>query len=342
MRRFILKTLTYLGALAVILTAVYLWLDPLRTLRYYPRASDEGRDLNYGLGSVHRFEHFNPQRHFDSFIVGSSYSMDWRVADVSRVLGDGRGSWTHLLSGSQNPEAAVRFVDYLIARADSVRHIVFVYDAMTFDDSGDDGNSQFFVSPPALYSGPRKLWQYARLAAYSLHRDMIFGELSHRLWGRFPRQPSLFPHSQWKMHANDTINELYRIGQEKWRDTATYEELVAAEPDRPDNLCYSPYVPRPDSEMESRLRRIAATLATRGIEYEFVIVPDAYGFTVHAPVDSLMREIFGEHYYNMSAEAGHLMTDRRNYYDRGHPRDTVSRYVMRLVAAERERRRQRR
>ena len=109
----------------------YVLLDPFKVLRVYDDYFADGIGNNKGMVSLRAFEAGNPRYHYDSFILGSSVSCHYPVAEWQKLLPPGAVPF-HMDSSEQTIHCMRLYIEYLDTRADAINNVLIVMSPPSF------------------------------------------------------------------------------------------------------------------------------------------------------------------------------------------------------------------
>ncbi len=333
--RFIARTAIYLGGFAAILALFYIVADPLKTLRWYPRYNTDREQINAGVVTLANFDHYNATERYNFFIIGNSLSQYCHIEDWRLFIGDNARPY-HLSSSSQSVFTTRRFLQHAADKADTVRHVLIAVDIYSLSDSTAGLADYYDTDPPGLFPPLMKLPAHVFYATHALNRSVLFGWAVRMVTGHFPKQENAYPRWRQDVAYNAHLNEISWPETEAWLDTATYAEVARFE-QRGERLAAYRYHVESDmlgpgkENVENELRQIRAILDSTGADWRFVILPSSTGAVVSAHDDSVLRQIYGQRYHDMSTAASSARSNPRNFLDPGHPRPAIFREIMRQV-----------
>lgn len=320
MKRFVLRTLLALLP-AIALVALYLIKDPFHVIKpyggnIYTPGDTVGLTVNTGYFSVESFKHFNPQRHYDSFIFGSSVSGYYLIKDWLPHLPQG-SSAMHFNASRETLHGIINKLNYLTRHGVKINNALLVMeDEMLMRQPLD--NDVIYVQHPQT------------------EQDLSWWKF-HQLYFSAFRHPELVAYTLWPNAATtrlvldkgyattDIPNRIEPLNEGYYRHI---DSLIAVDPDRfytPQHVArYSlplkelPCQPKITPEVEDMLREIARILAKQGTSYQ-IIIPPHYGYESMHSIDLYqMESIFGEERVHNYSDDPKLGTDLHYYYDDGH------------------------
>jgi len=319
MRRFILLTLLALAPVLA-LVAVYLVKDPFHVVRPYNGHAYQPGDtvaltVNTGYVSVESYKLYDPDRHYDSFIFGSSLSGYYRIDDWLTHLPP-RASACHFNASRETLHGILNKLHYLTDCGTTINNALLIIEDEMLKRYPLD-NDILYVQHPSTAANV-SWWKFHQLYFNAFRRPQI------ALYTLFP---SLMTHRVLAegfatTDIPDRI-EAYNESYYGWADS-----LIAVNPPAfytPEHLAkYSlpqKLMPCPDkitSGVEQRLRDIADVLSQHEANY-LVIIPPHYGYEAISSDDlAVMTSIFGANRVFDYSHDPVLGNDLHYYYDDGH------------------------
>ena len=320
MKRFVLLSL--LALLPVLLmVAFYIIRDPFHVVKPYKGSINNTADtvqltVNTGYFSTEAFKFFEPARHYDSFILGSSLSGYYRIQDWVRHLPDSVHAF-HFNASRETLIGIRNKLNYLTANGVTIKHVLIVMEDEMLKRQPIDRDVLFVQHPQ---TAPNVSWwefhqlyfnafRHPELVAYTICPNSITTRLA-------------LDKGYATTDIPDRIEELNE-GYYGWADsiincnpeafyTAEHLERYA----HPMTLMPCPDKITPDVEM--LLNDIATILRNQETDYQ-IIIPPHYAWEPISSHDLYTLElIFGQqrvHDYSHDAEMG---SDLHYYYDDGH------------------------
>ena len=320
LKRFVLLSLLALLPV-VLLVGLYVVKDPFHVLRPYdgnaPASTDSVQlTVNTCYVSTEAFRFFEPSRHFDSFIFGSSLSGYYRIKDwATHLPADARPF--HFNASRETLHGILNKLNYLERCGVTVKHALIVMEDEMLKRMPLD-NDVLYVQHP-LTAPNVSWWKF------------------HQLYFNAFRHPELVAYTLWPSPATtqlvldkgyattdlpdriEPINESYY----RWADS-----VIAVNPDEfftPEHLARydqpirkMPFYDKITPAVHELLTGIASALKRHNTDYQ-IIIPPHYAWEPISNSDLYtLRHIFGierVHDYSHDAKMG---SDLRYYYDDGH------------------------
>ncbi len=328
--RFIIKTSIMAITPLLVAAGAYIIFDPFKVLRTYDNYFADGLSTNKGVITVGTFEAEYKANRYDSFILGSSLSCYYNVADWLHHLPAGAVPY-HFDSANQSIGTLRRTVEYLAENVDSLKNALIVLDPYIFRIP--DGQSDMvFLDPPAL----RSEWWYAAYFHYSMFRH-------------FMNLKYLASYLPWRFNDKRADYTELRIFEPQpiiWNRSSNEESIpawddsIAASPERfyashkiviNDNEYYHCHSKLISEQIEEHLQTIASILSAYGTEWHIVVGPNLRHEVLGPEDNETMLRIFGRRYHNLGRELAPMMADSTNFYDNTHYRPVVARQIMDIV-----------
>ena len=170
--RFVLKASLLWVALSVPFVVLYLVFDPMRVLRWHDDMMPGGVVSNKGNITALQYLHNRDSIRYDSFVVGSSLSINFLIDDWLRFLPDGAAAY-HFDSSAMDLEQLELSLKFLAENA-GVRNLMIVWD--TKWDVG-----------PSVFPAPRRALPFVtchrsrRLPGGRVALEPVFGMVFARL-----------------------------------------------------------------------------------------------------------------------------------------------------------------
>jgi hypothetical protein len=330
MKRFVLLSL--LALLPVLLmVAIYIIRDPFHVIKPYNGSINNTADtvqltVNTGYFSTEAFKYFEPTRHYDSFIMGSSLSGYYRIQDWVRHLPDSVSAF-HFNASRETLIGIRNKLNYLVANGATIKHVLIVMEDEMLKRQPID-QDVLFVQHPQTASNV-SWWEFHQLYFNAFRHPEL---AAYTIWPNATTTRLALEKGYATTDIPDRIEELNE-GYYGWADS-----IIDCNPEAfftPEHLArYAQpmrLMPCPDKitpMVESLLNDIATILRNQGTDYQ-IIIPPHYAWEPISSHDLYMLElIFGQqrvHDYSHDPEMG---TDLHYYYDDGH---LISRECARLM-----------
>ena len=315
-KRFVLRSMLALLPVALFV-ALYAVVDPFHVVHSYDGVSVAPGDTlervpNKRYVAFENFKRYNPQRHFDSFIFGSSISSNFLAEAWKPHLPD-TASVYHFTEGAQTLTGIRDELRYLTAHGYPVRHALLIIEEEMLRRPKRYGEMPFI---PHYEVSPEVNRLQFHLLHFNAFRD--FDMMRFKLWPTTALAGKLLEDGK-VAHVPcarvEAMNEDY---------STVLDSTIAANPDAyyadmPWLVDMQP-LPNPmplsiDADAEAVLRDIAAVLREYNIDY-VVIVPPRFRSPALSPIDlAVLCEILGNDRVNDFSADSTLLHDLHSYYD---------------------------
>ena len=320
MKRFVLRSLLALLP-ALLLVALYVIRDPFHVIRPYDGNVNQPGDtvqltVNTGYISTEAFKFYEPTRHFDSFIFGSSLSGYYRIQDWQKHLPDNASPF-HFNASRETLQGILNKLRFLSDNGISVKNALIVMEDEMLKRRPMDRDVLFVQHPQTAPNV--SWWEFHQLYFNAFrHPELI----AYTLLPNATTTRRALDKGYATTDIPDRIEEVNE-GYYGWADS-----VIAVNPE----VFYTPehiarytqpmtLMPCPDkvtAEVETMLTEIADILKSQGTDYQ-IIIPPHYAWE---PVSShdlyKLEQIFGQqrvHDYSHDPNMGY---DLHYYYDDGH------------------------
>lgn len=314
-KKFILRSL--LAALPVfLLVALYAWRDPFHVVHPVTR-STAGQDSvqagnNAGFVAVETYFTHNDERHFDSFIFGSSMSQNYKAQYWKPYLNDS-ASILHFDASAETLEGIINKMHLLNNNGSTIKNALIVIEADMLGRQPLDDNLLYIQHP--LASGWKNWFRF---------HTIYFNAFKNLTQVKYALCPSMFARemqskgmiSDEKGSRIDAINEVFY---------ATTDSLIANDPSKfftPQRMATrkhtfypAPSKPGIDDAVEAQLREIKAILDNNGTSYLILIPP--CNVKPHLTWADLwiMKSIFGQNEVQDLSSHPQFINNEHFYYD---------------------------
>lgn len=329
-RRFILKTIICWLLPTAVLAAIYLAADPMLVLRWHEDMIPDGFIPNKGNVTVKQFEHNVADKKYDSFIIGTSVTIYYSVADWKKYLPDGASPY-HFDSSAMSGGQMLKSVKYLSERA-TMKNVLFVSEVTTLADD-HEGGEYVFATPPELEDNLLKgLATHFDFFCHWYSRGNLNGFVADRLLGTKAVGVNRYPADHRLAYVSD-INEETMPRVDAMLDSLS-KAFEKEHPGWPQSLSDSTYTVMPPvigSRLAGNYREIARILEEKGTDYRFVLAPDRYRRRLNPADSALLTDIFGPHFVDVSRELEWLTCNPYLFYDNVHHRPEMAEIVLERV-----------
>lgn len=314
--KFCLRTL--FAALPVLLfVAFYAIVDPFHTI--HPITTDaQGRDSvivsnNAGFTSVETYLLYNDQYHYDSFILGSSMSQNFKASYWKPYL-DSTASILHFDASSETLTGIINKMRFLNNHGSTIKNALIVIEARMLEKVWPIDNDILYVQHPATTSVLN--WFNAHTLFFNAFRDI--NQVKYALF------PSKYKTALQNKGILSTIapNRIDHLNEMYYKEI---DSIIATSPDKfytPKRIeqmkrTITPTVTRPaiDEVAQARLVTIKEILDKNHTNY-IIIVPPRNTFPQLTWHDLwVMKAIFGEDKVHDFSRHPQLVNNDRAYYD---------------------------
>ena len=315
-KRFVLRSMLALLPVALFV-ALYAVVDPFHVVHAYNGVSVAPGDSleripNKRYVALEGFKHYNPSRHFDSFIFGSSISSNFLASAWKRHLPNSASVY-HFTEGAQTLTGIRDELRWLTSRGFPVRHALLIIEEEMLRRPKRYGEMPFI---PHYEVSPEVNRLQFHLLHFNAFRDLDM--MRFKLWPTTALADKLLADGK-VAHVPcarvEAMNEDY---------STVLDSTIAANPDAyyadmPWLVDMKP-MPGPmplsiDAGAEAVLRDIAAILHEHKIDY-VVIVPPRFRCPALSPIDhAVLCEILGNDRVNDFSGDSTLAGDLHSYYD---------------------------
>ncbi len=306
-----------------LMAGIYFAVDPMSLFRWRKDIIPEFYCPNVGVVSVAEFEHFNPEKHFDSFLIGSSLAIYFSLDHWGKYLPDGASPFNFNLSAMDTRELMLS-VEYLLRHAE-LRNVLIVWETQSFDwmDMADVP----YRTPPQLEKDLSKsLDTHYRFFSSWYGRPFINGWLVKAKCGFRAKGDVKFPKFMQIENFSPERNEASQPVADSLR-AALSDSFLLANPRLADENVKYVYSTlssdKIDPRQEACLMRTAAILDSLGTDYYFVLVPSNKNMVLSPHDDNVLRKAFGDRYILTHPDMTYAVRNPYNYYDDGYHMRTV-------------------
>lgn len=318
-------------ALSLPFVVVYLALDPLRVLRWHEDMMPGGFIPNKGNLSAIQLEHQSALRDYNSFVLGSSISINFLIEDWEKHLPAGSRGF-HFDASCMDLtqlEKGLRF----IGRHCDIDNAVIVW---CLDWSWKTVSDDVINDSTSIFYGVGPRYDDRALAPYVNHWKHFAHWWSGGCINGFVCDSLL--------HTRAKGRNWYPVYKDIVYDPVVNEERSPAKDDSLSALSDSFRLANPDfattpkplirrkNEIDAAamaaLRRIAAFLEQHGTDYYFLLAPNPDGYLPSQRDDAFLREVFGERYIPVQQYLGNYTNNPYYFFDATHFRPEFARIIM--------------
>lgn len=322
---------------SVILVAIYVALDPFLTLReydnYYTEYDRYQPTPNIGLVTIESFDKHYPQEQYNSFIFGSSYSMNYLIEDWKTYIPDDVRSM-HFQSVGESLNSLRLKLLYLIKNGVEIKYALIVLGPRTFE---------FVEHENVMYQNhwridPDRSWIKYQLLAFQqfYSRDYVHSYIISNIDREVGRKYRTEFTTDQFLH-NPVTNEytFYKAELEIANNPSEY--LIRHNIDRHLGTPPQEYHSCVTDHSASDAQAVAEILRQAGTDYIVVIGPRIDRRYIHPRDLKIIQGAFGaDRVFDFSREMVGVADSLNAYYDNeGHYRPWVAREIMRRAYSRR-------
>ncbi|MBA3829815.1 MAG: hypothetical protein H0X33_12820 [Taibaiella sp.] len=334
MQKAILKLLYKLALLLLPLAGIlllYIILDPFKVMRSYKTYMTPGKPqivhLNKDYVSTETFLNNYPIYHYDSYIFGNSRSMFYPVADWDSYIHSGK--CFHFDAYKESLYGVYLKIKYLSGKQIPIKNALIVLDTNLLEVTGNSYvSANLYMKHPLLSGESRLFFQYQFIKAFC---DLKF----------------LIPYIDYKLtakirayvRANDVFDENI-LGYDKVTNEETYigyEQIIKHDSARfykaqekffPQNIIARTSIPVIKEKQKIMLAEIKKVFIADHTNYRIIVSPHYWQAQINPADMEFLRALFGPgNVYDFSG-TNFITTDKHNFYDGGHYRPQVARYIL--------------
>ena len=314
-KKFCLRTL--LAAMPVILfMAFYALVDPFHVVHPITNGVQEHDSLmvsnNAGFTSVETYLLYNDQYHYDSFILGSSMSQNFKARYWKPYL-DSTASILHFDASSETLEGIINKMNFINNHGSTIRNALIIIEVEMLRRQPQE-DEMLFIQHPST-SGAKNWFKFHTLH-FNAFRD--FTQIEH----------ALFPHKyndemrQEKKIASIAPDRIAHLNEMFYGE---FDSIIAQNPDNyfiPELLATRKYhilptaiSPAINDKVEEQLKQIKLILDRNHTNYTILIPPHNNRPQLQWHDLWVMKSIFGEEKVHNFSSHPELVFNERVYYD---------------------------
>ena len=334
MRRFFCRCAFVFVTPCLLLLALYVLLDPFKVVRdyddYFP-AEGMYPAVNKGMLSVRNFQRYFHVDSLDSFILGSSMSIPYRVDEWRRYIGRDSRPF-HFDSSGESLRSMRLKVEYLLNSGADIENVLIVLPPDIF--CYRDHLSVPYINPWQIdpdISWLRYHWTFIK---NFYNRKFFRAYVMSRLLGRTDNVDIMGAMSTQPIVMDNPHNEesLPAFESEAICDADSYRAhhhpafVASVQP--------TEWVSFATPQGRSEVARIASLLNDNGVRYKVVIGPRLDKRYINHLDLRILADAFGaENVHDFSRSMAYVADDPVNFYDNVHYRPYVAAEIMRRVYA---------
>ena len=308
-----------------LLVAIYVIFDPLLVLRWHEDMIPGGYLPNKGNVTAKQYEHFNPEMHYNSFIIGSSITINHWLDEWTTHLPDNAVPF-HFDSSTMNVFQMNMVVDHLLENSD-VKNILFVVPTYFFDWY-DCASFPYMTAIEIQPSIIDRVKSHIRFFRNFYNQSFLSGALFEILEIKSGKDRH-FTLERELTYYNPVYNEEVAAKKNIMLDSLNMN-FNKENPDWEksyDKLSNSFSHPKVQSYHTNILRDIVKKLEDNNVNYKFVVAPSRelpMPFLMNPADDAKLYEIFGDNYINLGSELNFYIANPNLWYDAIHYRNPVA------------------
>ncbi len=319
LKKFILRTL--LAALPVfIMVAFYIVRDPFHVVHPVVNNSD-GRDSviagnNAGFVSVETYLAHNNERHYDSFIFGSSMSQNFKARDWQKHIGS-NASILHFDASSETLEGMINKMNFLNEHGTTIKNALIVIEEKMLRRHPVE-NDILYAQHPAT-AGMDKWFNFHCIFFNALRNTTM---LKKTILNTIDKEKE-----QQKSELNDEVADRIDIINENFY--SIIDSLIEHDPGKfftPERLAARQHarlpaqiVPAITQEVEAQLLTIKKILDKNGTCFLILVPPCNYKQTLMEPDLWALKSVFGhDKVHDFSSAIGYVNNELLYYDLMGH------------------------
>lgn len=292
----------------------------------------EGFLPNKGNITLKQYEHFKDEKNYDSFIIGSSVSINHWLDDWKEFLPEGASPY-HFDFSVMTIRQMELALDHILDNS-TTKNILLV---LTNDfPLWHDEETTAFKTP---WEVERRAWDKFLVNFYYFklfyNKDFLSNYLSDTVLKRevIGKKTNTVLMSNDIDYYNPEYNEERVLSREKELDSL-FSRFVDEKPDWERELHYSDdlicNVNSEEKDIES-MRRIQNRLSNTDIDYRIIMVPNRLGKKLNPADERKMYDIFGNKFINLTYEFDYLTKNPYLWYDNVHYRPIMASKIMERV-----------
>ena len=326
MKRIILKLLLALSPI-LILTVVYIYNDPFKTLyhydAYYPTDGIQYVNLNNDYTATQNFINHNPKYHYESYIFGNSRGLVFHINEWKKHLSQ---SSCYQFSVSNESLYGIYCKLQLLDREGVViKNALLVIDPSLYQTNTEN---ESFPKHPAL-TGKSKIWFAFKSYAGFFDPGFLVQYLHFLMTKKIRTSYFADVLNNEKIHYDTRSNDLAytEIDTRIDKDTSSYYHArKAIFYSRDTTQRYAERVINANQAM--LLNSIKKILAKNNTHYKIVISPLYNQLRTDTTDMEILCSVFGkENIYDLSG-VNDITASKYNYYENAHYRPSVANRIM--------------
>lgn len=312
----------------VALLALYIKLDPFKTLYSYSGFSDYRVTPNTEYISYETFRHHNPTQHYNSFIFGSSRTKAFKTASWKKYL-DSTAKPFIFNASAESLNGIYQKISFLDNHHYPIKNalILLCRDYLFYDAEHKEG--YLFIKNPALNGSNKPAYQFQFFKAF-LNPTFMSSYIPYLVTGQY--KPYMHGYIENRTVLIDSMtNEILfkEVEQELKENPEKYyaerkDLFYKRKGETTDTVSYI------DANNEATLLKIKAILEKNKTNYKVIISPLYEEIKFSTRDEQMLERIFGSHLYDFSGK-NNLSESRFNFYESSHYRPNVGDSILKKI-----------
>lgn len=331
---FILKSAVYWIIPMAVMVIFFITADPLRVLRWHSDFMEGGFLPNKGSVTVKQFNHQKMDKKYDSFIIGSSITINHWIDDWKEHLPAGANPY-HFDFSEMSPENVARSLEYL-SKQTEIKNVLYLLEPYVLERN-DEGFILPYSTPPDIH--PNLFYRIYLTYRFfnSFYRQSVLSALISGYF--FHTNPEGVFHIFWHKsieYYNGNINE-ERALKEDSRLDSLYDISLSNNYGWENNHAeisgkFEPI--RMNDDFKSYFDRIADVLNNYNINYYVVMAPSRLNRMITPSDEAYFYELFGDRFINLYFERETLSNNDYLWYTWDHYRPRIAKEIMNRIYNE--------
>lgn len=309
---------------------LYVAIDPMLMLRWHEDMMPEGFLPNKANVTIKNYDHYNPEMHYDSFIIGSSIGINHWVEDWKKYLPDNAVAY-HFDMSMMTLEQIDKSLDYLLEHGD-VRNVLLVCDIFLFG-RGETNHFPFYT-PSEMYDSPiEKLSYQAKMFRIWYSYEFLYNWIMGKAFSALTHGHGHTLWSREKDYLDARTNEARAVAKEESIDAEYARELISNGKIDTSIEVINPFFVEPAIGQENYgyLKSIEKKLEENNINY-IVVTPAIRRLRSLNPADEgILMDIFGEKFIYLNFEMSEIASNKYLWFDNIHYRPKIGRKIMERI-----------
>ncbi|MDD2961466.1 MAG: hypothetical protein PHR45_05220 [Muribaculaceae bacterium] len=328
---FTLLTLAALSPIYIII-GLYLYLDPFRVIHpdipYYSIEKPMYVGSNKGFASTETFNANYEKEHYDSYILGTSLSIGYRVNDWKKHL-PAHSKAFHFDASAETIDGIILKMEYILAKGEHINNALFILDPKIFGRENKK-DAYLYIQHPDLTPEADCLQFHWKFFKVFLNSEFLSAYIDLKINRLQPYmiEGSIF-NQDCPTYDGITNEESYPF----------YDKQIAENSDRFYSTRNIPFERKDNSEkiiptyfdttIKDKIIHIKKLLIAQNTSYK-IIIPPLYTLIRLSDEDkSYLDNVFGkENIYDLSGKNKYSL-DCHSFYDSySHPRPEICKHIL--------------